>query len=276
MRETAPATGAARAPARRRSRAAAPSSRRISPSACSPVRSIASKRAASLRGRRSSILRPPRACTTTTAMACEIDVVQLARDPLALLDDRRLGLRLLPLEPVLARARRTRIITPASQGPPVMKAAEDDVAPHEAIAIVARRRARRRRRRRQRRSRPGLPPGVRAERSRGRERTTTTNTVALVGKLDEIAAIVTRPAHDDDENGERPAAAHREREHGEGRGRSQRRAVAGGVRREQHLGLERQQEPDGERGIGVPANDAPDAHGATVRHGRSPCRRSAG
>ena len=62
-------------------------------------------------------------------------VVELARDPLALVDDRGLGLRLLPLEPLLA-------VAPESHhharepGAAHDEGAEHDVAPHEPIAVV--------------------------------------------------------------------------------------------------------------------------------------------
>jgi hypothetical protein len=66
------------------------------------------------------------------------DVVELARDPRALLDDRRLCFGLLVLEPPLFR-RRCRIARPATQGPPKTSAKKMTAAmliPSGSVAIA--------------------------------------------------------------------------------------------------------------------------------------------
>ena len=249
-----------------------PSSRRISPSACSPVRSIASKARRESARSWSSMLRPPRACTTTTAIAwaitsCNSRAIRCRSSTIV-------GLRLRP-SPVRGGVRAPGapcIITPASHGPPMMKS-PNATSPHmkrspssltnraTVRAVSAR-------------ADPG--PGTASVRAQGVEGEhpgddDERRTLVEVGReqLDQREA-----GPDGGEGGERVAAAERERQRGEGRGQAQSHAMLG-VGGEPDLDLDPGAQCDGERDVGVDAECAPDTHRVTVRHAMG-CRRRSG
>ena len=194
-----------------------PSRRRISPSACSPVRSIASNARRESARSWSSILRPPRACTTTTAIACAITSWS----------SRAIRCRSSTIAASACAfscsSRRSRVAPQTHHHAREPRAAHDedaehDVAPHEAIAVVPDELRGDRPRPAPHRSTPGAAR-VRADRVEREDADDDEDRGLLVeARRDLLEQDEARPHGQ--ERGEGEAAAQRERERGDRRPRS--------------------------------------------------------